>query len=188
MTLGVLVAAGVGVTLLSRRGRTLTLCLVGTTRFAFLVAKLGGSAAPESRHLIFLAPFLAIAVAAAAVGLARRWPAVAVVGVALLLVAEVGWAWQRTPPLFEWEPDARQAARADAEAWIATTSRPDDVLFGYEPLYLGAWERGDAAFPATVVPAGGRPAGAPCDRTRRTARPRRLGTRRERSGTTSARD
>ena len=152
VTLGVLVAAGVGVTLLSRRGRTLTLCLVGTTGFAFLVAKLGGSAAPESRHLIFLAPFLAIAVAAAAVGLARRWPAVAVVGVALLLVAEVGWAWQRTPPLFEWEPDARQAARADAEAWIATTSRPDDVLFGYEPLYLGAWERGDAAFPATVVP------------------------------------
>ena len=152
ITLGVLVAAAAGVVVLRGRGRALVLCLVGTTAVAFLVAKLGGSAAPESRHLIFLAPFLAIAVAASAVGLARRWPAVAVVGVALLLAAEVGWAWQRTPPLFEWEPDARQAARADAEAWIAATSRPDDVLFGYEPLYLGAWERKRLSFPTTVVP------------------------------------
>jgi 4-amino-4-deoxy-L-arabinose transferase-like glycosyltransferase len=152
VTLGVLVAAAAGVILLRGRGRALVLCLVGTTAVAFLVAKLGGSAAPESRHLIYLAPFLAIAVAASAVGLARRWPAVAVVGVALLLAAEVGWAWQRTPPLFEWEPDARQAARADAEAWIAETSRPDDVLFGYEPLYLGAWERNRLSFPTTVIP------------------------------------
>ena len=71
---------------------------------------------------------------------------------AALLVAEVAWAWHRTPPLFEWEPDARQAARAEAEAWLARTSRPDDVLFGYEPLYLGAWELGRASFPTTVVP------------------------------------
>ena len=47
----------------------------------------------------------------------------------------------------------RQAARAEAEAWLAAYSRPDDVLFGYEPLYLGAWEIGAAArFPTTVVP------------------------------------
>jgi hypothetical protein len=26
------------------------------------------------------------------------------------------------------------------------------VLFGYEPLYLGAWERNRASFPTTVVP------------------------------------
>ena len=51
----------------------------------------------------------------------------------------------------EWEPDARQAARAEAESWLAATSRPDDVLFGYEPLYLGAWER-NRSFPTTVVP------------------------------------
>jgi Dolichyl-phosphate-mannose-protein mannosyltransferase len=152
VTLVVLVAAASGVFLLRRPGRALVLCLVGTTAVAFLVAKLGGSAAPESRHLIFLAPVLAIAVAASAVGLARRWPAVAVAAVALLLAAEVAWAWQRTPPLFEWEPDARQAARADAEAWIAESSRPDDVLFGYEPIYLGAWERNRLSFPTTVVP------------------------------------
>ena len=46
---------------------------------------------------------------------------------------------------------SRQAARATAESWLATTSRPDDVLFGYEPLYLGAWER-NRSFPTTVVP------------------------------------
>lgn len=130
----------------------LVLSLVGATAVAFLVAKLGGSAAPESRHLIFLAPFLAIAVAASAVRLARRSTLLAGVAVAALLVAEVAWAWQRTPPLFEWEPDARQAARADAESWLSRTSRPDDVLFGYEPLYLGAWERGQSTFPSTIVP------------------------------------
>jgi hypothetical protein len=71
--------------------------------------------------------------------------------VAALVVADVAWAWHRTSPLFEWEPDQRQAARAEAETWLAATSRPDDVLFGYEPLYLGAWER-NRSFPTTVVP------------------------------------
>jgi Dolichyl-phosphate-mannose-protein mannosyltransferase len=152
VTLVVVLVAAVGVTLLRSRGRALVLSLVGTTTVAFVVAKLGGSAAPESRHLIFLAPFLAIAVAASIVRVGRRRPALAVAAAATLVVVEIGWAWQRTPPLFEWEPDARQAARADAEAWLAATSRPDDVLFGYEPLYLGAWERSRSSFPATVVP------------------------------------
>jgi hypothetical protein len=152
VTLAVVIAAAVGVVLLRRRARLLVLCLVGTTVAAFLVAKLGGSAAPESRHLIFLAPLLAIAVATAIARVARRSSALAAALVAGLVVSQVAWAWERTPPLFEWEPDARQAARADAEAWLARTSRVDDVLFGYEPLYLGAWEIGRRSFPATVVP------------------------------------
>ncbi|HET9242692.1 MAG TPA: glycosyltransferase family 39 protein [Gaiella sp.] len=152
VTLAVVVAAAVGTRLLRSRGRALVLSLVGTTAVAFSVAKLGGSAAPESRHLIFLAPFLSIAVAATIVRVGRRRHSLAVAAVVALVVVEIAWAWQRTPPLFEWEPDARQAARADAEAWLAATSRPDDVLFGYEPLYLGAWERSRSAFPATVVP------------------------------------
>jgi hypothetical protein len=125
--------------------------MFGVTGAAFALARLGGSAAPESRHLIFLAPVLAVAVATTLVRIGRRSPAVAAVLIASLAVLEVAWAWQRTPPLFEWEPDARQAARADAEAWLAATSAPDDVLFGYEPLYLGAWER-NRSFPTTVVP------------------------------------
>ena len=64
---------------------------------------------------------------------------------------EVSWAWHRTPQLFEWEPNKRQATRAQAERFLAATSRPDDLLFGYEPLYLGAWER-DPSFPDVVVP------------------------------------
>ena len=151
-TIAVLLAAAIGVVLLRRTPRALVLCLVGVTAATFLVAKLGGSAAPESRHLIFLAPLLAIAVATSVVRLGRRFPAVAVALVVTLVVAEVAWAWQRTPPLFEWEPDVRQAARSEAEAWLARTSRSDDVLFGYEPLYLGAWETGRARFPTTVVP------------------------------------
>ena len=124
---------------------------MGVTVAAFVVAKLGGSAAPESRHLIYLAPLVAIGVAVTLVRVGRRFPALAIVLAAALVVTELAWAWHRTPPLFEWEPDARQAARAEAEAWLATTSRADDVLFGYEPLYLGAWER-RRSFPTTVVP------------------------------------
>jgi hypothetical protein len=152
VTLAVVLAAGAGLVFLRGKGRLLVVSLIGTTAAVFLAAKLGGSAAPESRHLIFLAPLLAIAVAATIVRVGRRSPSVAVALVACLVVAEVAWAWQRTPPLFEWEPDKRQAARAEAEAWLARTSRPDDILFGYEPLSRGAWEQARARFPSPVVP------------------------------------
>ena len=49
-------------------------------------------------------------------------------------------------------PAARVEAREAASAWLARTSRPDDVLFGYDPLYLGAWERDRSAFSDTVIP------------------------------------
>ena len=149
--LAVLAAAVLGVVSMRGRARAFVLCSAGVTTAAFVLARLGGSAAPESRHLIFLAPLLAIAVAAGIVRLARRLPTVAVLATALLLVLEVAWAWERTPALFEWEPDARQAARAKAESWLAATTREDDVLFGYEPLYLGAWER-NRSLPTAVVP------------------------------------
>ncbi|HEX7291705.1 MAG TPA: glycosyltransferase family 39 protein [Conexibacter sp.] len=151
VTLLAVLGAAAGIVFLRREARALVLCLVGVTMAAFALARLGGSASPESRHLIFLAPAFAIALAATVVRIGRRWPAVAVALVAMLVVVDVAWAWHRTSPLFEWEPDARQAARAEAESWLAATSRPDDVLFGYEPLYLGAWER-NRSFPSTVVP------------------------------------
>ena len=151
VTAAVVVAAAAGVVLLGREARALVLCLVGVTVAAFVLARLGGSASPESRHLIFLAPLFAIAVGTSLVHVGRRRPAVAALLLAALVVADVSWAWHRTSSLFDWEPDARQAARAEAESWLAATSRPDDVLFGYEPLYLGAWER-NRSFPTTVVP------------------------------------
>jgi hypothetical protein len=149
--LAVAAAAG-GVVLLRREARALVLCSAGATVAAFLLARLGSSTAPESRHLIFLLPLFAIAVATTITRIARRLPALAIVATAALVMTQVAWAWHRSSPLFDWEPDARQAARAAAETWLARTSRPDDVLFGYDPLYLGAWERRGSSFPTTVVP------------------------------------
>jgi hypothetical protein len=57
-----------------------------------------------------------------------------------LVVAEVGWAYEKTPQLFTGDPSARVAAREAAGRWLAATSRPDDVFFGYEPVYLAASE------------------------------------------------
>ena len=151
MLAGILALAGIGLWTVQRDARLLALCVGGVPALAFLAARLGGSASPESRHLIFVLPLFGVLVAAGLARTARRSPAIAIVFVGALLATEVAWAWHRTPPLFEWEPDLRQTARAEAEAYLASTSRPDDVLFGYEPLYLGAWER-NPAFPRTVVP------------------------------------
>jgi hypothetical protein len=109
----------------------------------------------ESRHLIFTLPFFAMLVAAGLVrltGLARSWAPVAL-GVTLvaLLVGEVAWGVHRTPWMYRGEPEIRKDARERAAAWLAATSRPDDILFGYEPLYLDALEQG-APFGTTIVP------------------------------------
>jgi len=130
--------------------RVLTASIVVVPAVALGLAHLGHSASPESRHLIFALPFFSTALAA---GLFRlfRARAVLVAALALVLTAEVAWAWHRTPALFEGESAARIEARAAASGWLARTARPDDVLFGYDPVFLGAWER-DRDFPETVVP------------------------------------
>ena len=112
---------------------------------ALVVASSSGS--PETRHLIFLLPFVALAAGAGAARLRRWGPPV----LAALVAAQLAWAWDRTPELFEWEPEARQEARADAAAYLAATLRPEDVLLGYDPLFLQAWERSDDV-PLTVLP------------------------------------
>jgi hypothetical protein len=149
-----LLAAGTGGVLLwreRRRTAVLAACAAGVPAAAFLAARLGANTSPESRHLIFVLPFFALAVAVAVLRLAARRPVLAWTGLAVLLAAEIGWGWSKTPPLFEGEPASRVAARAAASDWLAATSRPDDLLFGYDPLFLGAWER-NRAFPLTVVP------------------------------------
>jgi hypothetical protein len=147
----VLLLAGVGLERASRETQLLALATVAVPVAAFLAARVGGSASPESRHLVFVLPLFAVVVAIGLRALANLAPAIAVATFAALLVSQVAWAWHRTPPLFTWEPDARQAARADASAYLAATSRPGDVLFGYDPLFLGAWER-NGGFPRVVVP------------------------------------
>jgi hypothetical protein len=72
----------------------------------------------------------------------RHAPAASMTALVLLVAAEVAWGWHETPALYAGEPESRARARRLAEEWLAETSRPDDVLFAYDPLYLGARERG----------------------------------------------
>ena len=114
-----------------------------------LMLTLGGSAgAPETRHLIFVLPFFALLLAvgvdhlAGLVG-ARAGPVLALLVVALVGV-EVAWGYTTTPTLYAGEPERRERAREAASTWLAATLRRDDVLFGYDPLFLGAREDGGA--------------------------------------------
>jgi hypothetical protein len=153
----ILALALLGFALLARSRPTAAL-LAGSVflvpTLAFLVTRSGSSVSLESRHLIFALPFFAMVVAAGLLRLAalgRRWaPALVALGIALLLSGEVAWGWHRTPWMYAGEPTVRKDARERAAAWLAATSRPDDVLFGYEPLYLDAWEKG-APFGAVIV-------------------------------------
>jgi len=131
---------------LPRETRILAACAALVPLAALVVARSTGS--PETRHLIFLLPFVALAAGAGLARLGRLWGTAAA---AALVLAQVGWTWDRTPELFEWEPDVRQEARADAAAYIAATTGPDDVLLGYDPLYLQAWEL-DPDVPLVVLP------------------------------------
>jgi hypothetical protein len=147
----VLALALVGLLRVRHETRVLALCVVGVPVAAFLAARIGGNTSPESRHLIFVLPFFAILVATGILRSTRGLPWAAAVFTVVLVALEVSWASHRTPQLFNWEPNKRQATRAQAERFLAETSRPDDILFGYEPLYLGAWER-NHSFPDVVVP------------------------------------
>jgi hypothetical protein len=53
----------------------------------------------------------------------------------------VRWTHEKTPLIFDGDPPARTQARDSAGAWLAATYRSSDVLLGYEPVYLQAWER-----------------------------------------------
>jgi Dolichyl-phosphate-mannose-protein mannosyltransferase len=135
----------------NRAGLLLVALVVLVPSAALLLARLGDSTSPESRHLIFALPFFAVLLAAGLIELARHRVALVAVGLAALVAAEVAWGWDKTPSLYEGEPAARVEAREAASAWLASDARPDDVLFGYEPLYLGAWER-SADVSGTVIP------------------------------------
>jgi hypothetical protein len=165
----VLLLALIGVVLLwGRRPQSVVLfaCIVVIPAVAFMAATLNSTTSPEARHLIFALPFFSLVLAVPLVVLARARPpvtaVVAVLAVALLLVGEVRWAHEKTPPLFDGDPAGETQARDAAAAWLASTYRASDVLLGYEPVYLSAWEqnrsftghalpRADAALLATTL-------------------------------------
>jgi hypothetical protein len=150
----VLLLAVLGAWRLARENRRAALlfgAVFVTPTLAFLLAQVG-SASPETRHLVFALPFFATLVAAGLTALARRGRRAALLLPAALLVGgQIAWAWQKTPPLFVGDPEPRIEARRAASAWLAATGRPDDVLLGYEPIYLGAWER-SGNFSRLVLP------------------------------------
>jgi hypothetical protein len=142
----VLVAAVAGLLVLRREARVVIGCAALVPLAALAIARSSGS--PETRHLIFLLPFLALPVATGIARLGRAWGSAAL---AALVVAQIAWAWDKTPELFEWEPTVREEARADAAAYLAATTQPNDVLFGYDPLFIQAWEH-NGDFPLVTLP------------------------------------
>ena len=149
--LPVLAVAALGLLTFRRDALALTAATTITPVVAFLGAHLGSTASPQTRHLIFTLPFFGMAVATGLLRIGRRAPVLVIALVVPLLVAEGAWTKHRTPTLVTGEAHARVVARRDVSSWLAATSRPDDILFGYEPIYLGAWER-NHDFPRTVVP------------------------------------
>jgi 4-amino-4-deoxy-L-arabinose transferase-like glycosyltransferase len=154
----VLVLAAAGFVVLAGKRKTsalLTACVILVPGVALTAVRLRSTASPEARHLIFALPFFSTLLATGLVALARARPratgVVACAAVGALLVAEVSWADEKTPPLFHGEPRSAVAARTSAAQWLATTGRPDDVLLGYEPLYLLAWEH-NRAFSDYAIP------------------------------------
>ena len=155
MVIAVLMVAVVGARALWLRNRDaalLTACVVLVPTAAFVLARFGQSTSPESRHLIFVLPFFALLVALGLIDLSRTRTPVLVAALVLLMSAEVAWGWNKTAPLYKGEPATRVEAREAASAWLGRTARSDDVLFGYEPLYLGGWERNRDGFSDTVIP------------------------------------
>jgi hypothetical protein len=133
----------------------LTACVVLVPGIAFVVAKLSSTASPEARHLIFALPFLSTLLATPLVALGRlRPPLTAIVAgaaVAVLVVGEARWAERKVPALFDGDPPGETAARDRAAAWLVADARRDDVLLGYEPVYLRAWEQ-DRSFSRHALP------------------------------------
>jgi hypothetical protein len=138
------------------RTALLTGCVVLTPTLFFLVGRFGGSSAPESRHLIFALPFFALATGSGIVSASRSagryGPLLAALVVLSIVPAEIAWARHKTPALFDRENPVRVDARRAAAEWLGSTSRPDDVLFAFEPVYLAAWEKHRSAVSRTVVP------------------------------------
>jgi hypothetical protein len=151
-----LVALG-GLVLLARRNRRSAAfvgCVLLTPFVFFVITRIGsGTASPESRHLIFALPVFATLLALPLVRLARWRGGLALAATLVLALGtgEIAWGLHNTRSLYVGEAPIRSEARGAASIWLASSSKPDDLLFGYDPLFLGAWER-NHAFSHTVVP------------------------------------
>ncbi|MFL6038351.1 MAG: hypothetical protein ACJ74B_06940 [Gaiellaceae bacterium] len=152
-----IVLAGAGAVLLARRnpsGALLTLCVIGLPALAFTLATLRSTTSPEARHLIFALPFFSLLLALPLVAAARQSAAFAVAAALAAVVVVAGdarWAHDKTPELFDGDPAGEAHARDAAAGWLVSRARHDDVLLGYEPVFLRAWEE-RRSFSDNVLP------------------------------------
>ena len=143
----VLVAAAAGLAVLPRETRILAACVSVVPLAALVVARSTGS--PETRHLIFLLPFVALAVGAGIARLGRLWGtrrARRARGRAARL--DVG------PHARSCSNGSRTSDAKRAPTPLRTLRRPsqsNDVLLGYDPLFLQAWEL-NPDVPLVVLP------------------------------------
>ena len=155
--IAVLLVAGIGMVLLARRNRAgaaFVGCVLVTPFLFFAITRIGsGFASPESRHLIFILPFFATLLASPLVRIAGSPRGIALAAATVLAfgTGEVAWGLHNTRTLYVGEPQIRADGRAAASTWLASTSAPNDILFGYDPAFLGAWEQ-NHAFSHIVVP------------------------------------
>ena len=98
---------------LPRPARFFAGCVVLVPVLLLAPARFSQSASPETRHLIFMLPFFSTALAAGLVALIRQRIALAS-ALVLLFAAQIGWAWHRTPALFEGESATRIETRQEA--------------------------------------------------------------------------
>jgi mannosyltransferase len=141
------------------RSRPESALLTGIVALVPVVALLAAGSGPgvslETRHLIFLLPFAAMAIAAGLLRLGalagRAGPGVVAALLGFLLAAQIVWGLDRTRWLYTGEPSERSQGRVAVAEWLAANGRADDVLLGYEPSYLDAWEHG-APFGRTFIP------------------------------------
>src|SRR5947208_2350984 len=156
-SLCLLALAAVGAVLLVRRNRDgalLIACMIVVPALAFMLATLRSTTSTVERHLIFALPLYSILLALPLVAFARPGgAAAAVAGVALvvIVVGEVRWAHEKTPQLFDGNPASQVRTRDAAATWLSSTARSDDVLPGYEPVFLRAWEQ-NRSFSDNVLP------------------------------------
>jgi hypothetical protein len=158
VALPVAVVCTVGFVVLARtrpEPAILTAAIAAVPVVALVAARSGAGASLETRHLIFVLPFTAMLFVLGlrwlAAGAGRAGPPL-VAGVLVTLVAlEVAWGLDRTRWLYTGEPESRTEAREDAAEWLAATGWADDVLLGFEPTYLDAWEKG-APFGDIFIP------------------------------------
>ena len=133
----------------------LTAAIAAVPVVALVAARSGAGASLETRHLIFVLPFTAMLFVLGlrwlAAGAGKAGPPLVAVVLVALVAFEIAWGLDRTRWLYTGEPEAARRHARTRPRGSRQTGRVDDVLLGFEPTYLDAWEKG-APFGDVFIP------------------------------------